>query len=68
MITETQYRMLKLINAYGDMPPDAESTLGLNGAAFDNVEYALKRRGLIAERQITEAGESAIKAYRNKAA
>lgn len=68
MITETQYRMLKMINAYGDMPPDAETTLGIQGAAFDKVEYALERRGLIAERQITDAGETAMKAYRNRAA
>lgn len=68
MITETQYRMLKLIRAYGDMPPDAESTLSIQGAAFDQVEYALERRGYIANRQITEAGEVAIKGYKMRAA
>jgi len=68
MITETQYRMLKLIYAYGDMPPDAESTLGIQGAAFDRVEYALERRGYVASRQITEAGEAAVKAYKTRAA
>jgi hypothetical protein len=68
MLTETQCRMLKLIRVYGDMPPDAESTLGIQGAAFDKVEYALERRGFIVDRQITDTGEAALKAYRMRAA
>lgn len=60
--------MLKLVYAYGDMSPDAEDILGIQGAAFDKVEYALERRGYMLDRRVTETGEAAMRAYKMRAA
>lgn len=58
-MTQPQKLMLRIIAKWGELPPDAEDQMDLQGAAFWSVYDALTKRGYICDGEITTEGRVA---------
>lgn len=69
-MTRSQRRLLKHLNHWGELSPDAEGEIGCAGAALDAVIRSVIRRGWAEDRTehscsflaVTDAGRDALSA------